>query len=192
MTQVSCLPFRKLILDSCLVPITGITWAGYLKECGYNAFATNPRKTIMTFERKYFMRGISWDGYVVRVNLNDDDPMSMAYHSASLLVKMDTDDRDGVHGPDIGLSISEHTLTFFTEEIGSLHRGDHIRFNATIRSMGDANHLHHMHIFDIKKLDGHRDVEAHAHSNGRYKVRIEPHDGKEHPELEGVKTDSST
>ena len=137
------------------------------------------------FERHYFMKGVSWDGYVVRVNLNDDDPMSMAFHSASLLIKMDEDDREGVHGPDIGLSLSEHVLTIFSEEVGSFHRGDHIQFNATLQSMGDANHLHHLHVFGIKKLDGHRDVEAHAHSNGRYKVRIEPHDGKEHPELVG-------
>ena len=107
----------------------------------------------------------------------------MAYHSASLLIKMDEDDREGVHGPDIGLSLSEHTLLRFADEVGSLHRGDHIQFNGTIHTMGDSHHLHHLHVFGIKKLAGHRDVEAHAHSNGRYKVRIEPHDGKEHPEL---------
>ena len=46
--------------------------------------------------------------------------------------------------------------------------------------MGDRNHLHHLHTFEIGKLEGHRDVEAHAYSNGRYKLRIEPHDGKDH------------
>ena len=43
----------------------------------------------------------------------------------------------------------------------------------------------------LEKLDGHRDVEAHAYSNGRYKVRIEPHDGKDHshdePTQESIK-----
>ena len=46
--------------------------------------------------------------------------------------------------------------------------------------MGDYSHLHHLHLWGLERLDGHRDVEAHAYSNGRYKVRIEPHDGKDH------------
>lgn len=46
--------------------------------------------------------------------------------------------------------------------------------------MGDASHLHHVHLHGLEKLSGHRDVEAHAYSSGRYKVRIEPHDGKDH------------
>jgi len=54
--------------------------------------------------------------------------------------------------------------------IDSLHKGDHIQFNSTIESMGDATHLHHLHVFEIKKLEGHMDVEAHAHANGRYKL----------------------
>lgn len=46
-----------------------------------------------------------------------------------------------------------------------------------MRTMGDTGHLHHLHVFELKKLKGHRDVEASSHANGRYKVRIEPHDG---------------
>lgn len=46
--------------------------------------------------------------------------------------------------------------------------------------MGDNSHLHHLHVWELEKVSGHRDVEAHAYSNGRYKVRIEPHDGKDH------------
>lgn len=46
--------------------------------------------------------------------------------------------------------------------------------------MGDYSHLHHLHLWGVERLSDHRDVEAHAYSNGRYKVRIEPHDGKDH------------
>ena len=46
--------------------------------------------------------------------------------------------------------------------------------------MGDASHSHHLHLRGIEKVEGHRDVEAHAYSSGRYKVRIEPHDGLDH------------
>ena len=57
-----------------------------------------------------------------------------------------------------------------------------MRFNATLQSMGDYSHLHHLHLWGIERLaqSEHRDVEAHAYKNGRYKVRIEPHDGKDH------------
>ena len=108
------------------MPITSITWSQYKHDAGFDAFAQNPRKAFVNFEKNYFRKGVSWDGYVVRVNLNDDDPLSMAYHSASILIKMDEDDREGVHGPDIGLSLSEYTLLKFSDEVGSLHRGDHI------------------------------------------------------------------
>ena len=131
--------------------------------CGYEAFQRDPRGAKVNFNSKYFRRGVSWDGYVVRVNFNEENPMSIAYHSANLLVKMDHDDRVGVHGPDLGLSISESMLSQISEQIGSLHRGDHIRFNATMQSMGDNSHLHHLHLYDLEKIDGHRDVEAHAY-----------------------------
>jgi len=97
-----------------------------------------------------------------------------------MLIKMDTDDRVGVHGPDLGISITESMLSKISDQIGGLHRGDYIRFNATLQSMGDSSHLHHLVLHDLEKLDGHRDVEAHAYQNSRYKVRIEPHDGKDH------------
>jgi len=134
------------------------------------------------FERNFYGKGISWDGYIVRINVNDDDPMTMVYHSGDILIKMDLDDREGMHGADIGLSLSDKTMTLYADELSNLKRGDHVRFNSTIASMGDATHLHHMHTFFIEKLEGHRDVEAHAASGGRYKVKITPHDGKEHPD----------
>lgn len=35
----------------------------------------------------------------------------MAFHSASLLIKMDGDDNQNAHGADVGLSLSERILT---------------------------------------------------------------------------------
>ena len=46
-------------------------------------------------------------------------------------------DIEGAHGPDLGLSLSERILTINKDEIDGFHRGDHIRFNATLLSMGD-------------------------------------------------------
>lgn len=133
----------------------------------------------MNFDRTYYGKGISWDGYVVRININEDDPLTMAYHSGSILIKMDLDDRIGMHGADLGLSFSDRMVSEYAETLGSLRRGDHLRFNSTISSMGDAVHLHHLHTFFIEKLEGHREVEAHAQAGSRYKVKITPHDGHE-------------
>ena len=71
---------------------SNITWDRYLKFCGYEAYKKSPRSAKLSFNQKFFRRGVNWDGYVVRVNYNDDNPMSMSYHSASLIVKMDHDD----------------------------------------------------------------------------------------------------
>ncbi len=35
--------------------------------------------------------------------------------------------------------------------------------------------MHHLHTFDIKKIDGHKDVEAHVHVGGRYKFKAHDH-----------------
>jgi len=90
----------------CTAPISAVTWATYREDCGYDAFMRNPKKATHSFDRQYWGTGVSWKGYVVRVNLNEEDPMSMAYHSASLLVKMEIDDRSDAKEADIGLSLS--------------------------------------------------------------------------------------
>jgi len=54
--------------------------------------------------------------------------------------------------------------------IENLHIGDHVAFNATLISLGDRHHLHHLRAFNIEKVEGHMDVQAHAHTQGRYKL----------------------
>lgn len=53
--------------------ISDVTWPAYRADCGYDAFTANPRHSFRTFEMLYFGRNVQWDGYVIRVNLNDDD-----------------------------------------------------------------------------------------------------------------------
>lgn len=82
------------------------------------------------------------------------------------------DPQETEHGPDLGLSLSERVLARNKDEIDTFHKGDHIVFNATLLSMGDQQHLHHLHVFDLKKVEGHKDVEAHVHITGRYKFKV--------------------
>lgn len=62
--------------------ISDLTWNQFRTDCGYEAFTKSPRKAYRTFEMNHYGKAVSWDGYVIRVNLNDDDPLSMAYHTA--------------------------------------------------------------------------------------------------------------
>lgn len=87
---------------------------------------------ISKFERYYYNRGVSWDGYIIRVSLNDEDSLNFAYHSASIMIKMEPPESETTHGPDLGLSLSEKVLKVNKDEIDLLKRGDHVRFNATI------------------------------------------------------------
>jgi len=135
-------------------------------------FLKNPRKAFTKFQSEHFLKKVGWDGYVVRVNMNDRDPMSMAYHSADIMVQMEEVDMPGGHGADLGVTLSPANLERYSETIDSLHIGDHIAFNATIVSLGDRHHLHHVRAFQIEKVEGHREVQAHAHTTGRYKLAL--------------------
>lgn len=119
----------------------------------------------------HFGKAVQWDGYVVRVNLNEEDPLSMSYHSSYMLVKMNNSDIIEGHDSDLGLTFSEPSLERNSDVIEDLHIGDHVKFNATLISLGDRHHLHHLRAFDIKKLDGHMDVKPHGAHTGRYKVK---------------------
>ena len=118
--------------------ISGITWNDYKNDCGFNAFVTNPQKAVARFDRVYQNQGVSWDGYIIRISLNEEDAMNFAYHSTSIMIKMDPEDQQGGHGPDLGLSLSEKVLAEYKSVLDDLHRGDHVRFNGTILSMGDT------------------------------------------------------
>ena len=85
----------------------------------------------------HFGKSVGWDGYVVRVNLNDEDPLSIHYHSADIMVKMATPDIPDSHGADLGVTLSESNIEKYSNVIDNLHIGDHIAFNATLISLGD-------------------------------------------------------
>mmetsp|Transcript_18098 Transcript_18098/g.17810 ORF Transcript_18098/g.17810 Transcript_18098/m.17810 type:complete len:94 (-) Transcript_18098:11-292(-) len=78
------------------------------------------------------------------------------------------------------LTLSENMTEDYKDELLSLNVGDHIRFNATIVSQGDQSHLHHLHSFGFKKVEGSAHVNLNAFRNGRYKIRQEG----DHPVVE--------
>ena len=105
------------------------------------------------------------------MNVNEEEQMNFSQHSTSILIKMEPEEQEGVGGADLGLSLSERVFELYQDTLDELRRGDRVRFNSTIMSMGDAQHLHHLHTFGIEKIPGHKDIEAHVHSGGRYKFK---------------------
>lgn len=97
-----------------------MTWQQYRADCGYEIFNSNPRKAFRTFELTNFGKSVSWDGYVVRVNLNDEDPLSLQYHTANILIKMKISDMPEGNGADIGLSMSESNVEKYSDVLESL------------------------------------------------------------------------
>jgi len=74
------------------------------------------------------------------------------------MVKMEEADIPDGQGADLGVTFSESNLERYSEVIEDLHIGDHIQFNATMISLGDRHHLHHLRAFNIDKIEGHLDV----------------------------------
>ena len=109
----------------------------------------------------------------MRVDLNEIDPNRMDYHSVDILIKMNVSDTPDGKGADVGLTFSEYNFERYSETIEDLHIGDHVKFNATMITLGDTYHLHHLRAVGIQKIEGHMDVQAHAHRAGRYKIKYE-------------------
>ena len=92
---------------------------------------------------------------------------------------MNTSDSPDGKGADLGLTFSEYNMERFSDVIENLKTGDHIKFNGTLITLGDSYHLHHLRGWGIEKLQGHKDVWAHAHRMGRYKVRYQHNESDE-------------
>lgn len=129
-------------------PISGYNWNEFRNECGWNRYQSNANNALANFDRKYFNEAVAWEGYVIRISMEDESSMNFYQHTASILVKMEPGDQGELtHGADLALSLSYRVYDLHRDELDGLHRGDRIQFNATLMSMGDAVHLHHCHAF---------------------------------------------
>ena len=78
--------------NTCIGSISGLQWDEYRKDCGFNAYARDPARAVAKFDRVYQNMGVSWDGYVIRVSLNEEEAINFAYHSSSIMIKMEPED----------------------------------------------------------------------------------------------------
>lgn len=49
----------------------------------------NPQSAMIKFDRKYYFKGVSWEGYIIRVSLNEEDSLNFAFHSSNIMIKME-------------------------------------------------------------------------------------------------------
>lgn len=50
------------------------------------------------------------------------------HHAATIMIKMNQNDQEGVNGADLGLSLSQDVLSLLSDEVEKLHTGDHVLF----------------------------------------------------------------
>ena len=71
---------------------------------------------------------------------------------------------------DIVLTVNKYKLKENTDVIFDLNKGDKIKFNATLR---DISHTH-MHLVDIVKIPGFKDLPNDFHTHSRFSGEDEP------------------
>lgn len=71
--------------------------------------------------------------------------------------------------------MSEDALKNNKETLDGLRTGDHIKFHGTIQALGDSHHLHHLHAWSVKQIDGHMEgIDVRVSEQGRYKLSNMP------------------
>ena len=76
-------------------------------------------------------------------------PFVNSDHAINILIKMEP--TESVLYPDLVLSVSSATLQRQKEVFRGLQKGDEIRFEARIVSMGNEFKMHHLHALTFEK-----------------------------------------
>jgi len=80
-------------------------------------------------------------------------------------------DKSGNEHPDLFLKFSEYNYHTYMDDILSLKRGDHVRFNATIIFEGNPRAIPLLDAFEFEKSGGQGiTINPHIHHDGRYSV----------------------
>lgn len=82
-------------------------------------------------------------------------------------MKMDKSENEH---PDLFLKFSEYNYQNYMDDILSLKRGDHVRFNATIIFEGNHRAVPLLEAFEFEKIGDGIKINPHVHHDGRYSV----------------------
>ena len=144
---ISTISFSKHVLKE--------TWADYLSIC-------TGGETIC--KTKFLYQEISWIGYVIRVNFNDN---FFSRTRVFFLMKMDQNiDSDKT---DLVIEVTDSIYNKYKIDIMNITRGDEIEFNATIRQTPSYQNKVPIVTLDTIRLTGRNiNINPHVHENGRY------------------------
>lgn len=146
------------------------SWEEYLNDCGGDVMMKNSIRANEKFSQIYEGKSVSWDGYLMRATENYG--WFRGEHAVIVLVKMQPSESD-IHA-DLILSIDEADFLESKSQLALLERGSHFIFNATFMTLGNADQLHHLHAFYIRKIDGFMEISPHVHNvNNRYNLKTQ-------------------
>jgi hypothetical protein len=141
------------------------TYQDFNKHCGIENHVKNPSHTGVFCQARYRYSDVSWNGYVIRV---DYDDQFFARHRLSILVKMNKNDKGDES--DIYLKLSDYQYDEYKDNIFNITRGDLINFNATFIYEGDMRTSPVLECFGIEKGIDHINLEPHIHHTGKKRI----------------------
>ena len=144
---ISSISFTKKILKE--------TWADYLSICSGGGSLCNT---------KFLYQEISWSGYVIRVNFNDN---FFSRSRVFFLVKMDENVESD--NTDLVIEVTDKIYSKYKIDILNITRGDEIEFNATVRQTPNYQTSIPIVTLDNIRLTGKNiNINPHVHEDGRY------------------------
>ena len=144
---ISSLSFTKQILKE--------SWSDYLTICSGGEKLCN---------EKFLYKEISWIGYVIRVNFNDN---FFSRSRVFFLVKMDENEESDK--TDLVIEVTDKIYSKYKIDIMNITRGDEIEFNATVRQTPNYQTRVPIVTLDNIRITGRNiNINPHVHEEGRY------------------------
>ena len=144
---ISSVSFTKQILKE--------SWSDYVKICAGGETICNA---------KFLYQEISWNGYVIRVNFNDN---FFSRNRVYFLVKMDENTESDK--TDLVIEVTDRVYNKYKIDILNITRGDEIQFNATVKQTPNYQTKVPIVSLDEMKITGRNiNINPHVHEEGRY------------------------
>ena len=146
-TLISNVSFTKQILKE--------SWSDYVKICAQGETLCNA---------KFLYQEISWLGYVIRVNFNDN---FFSRNRVYFLIKMDENAESDK--TDLIIEVTDRVYNKYKIDILNITRGDEIEFNATVKQNPNYQTRVPIVTLDEMKITGRSIyINPHVHEDGRY------------------------
>ena len=145
--------------------ISSITFTKTILKENWNEFNLICSQGQSICNSKFLYQEISWTGYVIRVNFNDN---FFSRVRVFFLVKMNEDLTSDK--TDLILEVTDKVYNKYKIDIMNITRGDEIFFNATIKQTPSPmdNNVGIVVLEDIKLTGKNIHINPHVHENGRY------------------------